>query len=197
MAVIPLHAPKSSHVLQSESASFQREEDEAPGVSDGLRKALRQLASGVSVITTGRVPNRTGFTATSVSSLSIDPARIIVSVNRASSSYYALRASGIFAVNFLKPDQLHLANQFAGRDGIKGEARFAGAEWEVLESGASVLAGALASIDCAVEEFIERHSHAIVIGRVLAARHTEEGQALLYWRGKYDPFEPADLSAMS
>jgi flavin reductase (DIM6/NTAB) family NADH-FMN oxidoreductase RutF len=190
MAVIPLHAPKT------ESPSFALENAEAPGVPEGLRKALRQLASGVSVITTGKAPNRTGFTATSVSSLSIDPARIIVSVNRNSSSYHALRASGIFAVNFLASYQVHLANQFAGRDGIKGEARFAGADWEVLESGASVLAGALASIDCAVEEFIERHSHAIVIGRVLATRSADSGGALLYWRGKYDPFEATDLSAI-
>jgi len=191
MAVVPLHVQKADRAQPlPESAGS------AP-VSEGLRKAMRQLASGVSVITTGFAPKRTGFTATSVSSLSVDPARIIVSVNRASSSYYAIRDSGVFAVNFLRPHQVEIANRFAGRGGIKGEARFSDAEWDVLESGASVLVGALASIDCAVEELVERHSHAIVIGRVLATRSAEHGNALLYWRGRYDPFEPADFSAIA
>lgn len=190
MAVIQLHAPKADRVQPLLDSAGS-----AP-ISEGLRKAMRQLASGVSVITTGFAPNRTGFIATSVSSLSVDPARIIVSVNRASSSYYAIRDSGVFAVNFLRPGQVEIASHFAGRGGIKGEARFSGAEWDVLESGASVLVGALASIDCDVEELVERHSHAIVIGRVLATRHAEGGNALLYWRGKYDAFEPADFSAI-
>lgn len=191
MTVIQLHAPKTDRAQPM---------PEAPGgvpVSEGLRKALRQLASGVSVITTGHAPKRTGFTATSVSSLSVDPARITVSVNRASSSYYAIRDSGVFAVNFLRPHQIDIANRFAGRGGIKGEARFVDAQWDTLESGAAILVDALASIDCAVEELIERHSHTIVIGRVLATRHSDEGSALLYWRGQYDPFEPDDFSAIA
>jgi flavin reductase (DIM6/NTAB) family NADH-FMN oxidoreductase RutF len=191
MAVIQLHAPKTDRA-QPLAGSV-----ESTPISEGLRKAMRQLASGVSVITTGLAPKRTGFTATSVVSLSVDPARIIVSVNRASSSYSALRDSGVFAVNFLHPHQVEIANRFAGRGGIKGEARFSDAEWETQQSGASILVGALASIDCEVEELVERHSHAIVIGRVLATRHAEEGSALLYWRGKYDPFEPADFSAIA
>jgi flavin reductase (DIM6/NTAB) family NADH-FMN oxidoreductase RutF len=169
----------------------------AAGLSSAFKGALRHLASGVSVITTGRAPHRTGFTATSVSSLSVDPARIIVSVNRNSSSYEAIRTSGIFAVNFLAAHQVDVAQAFAGQGGLKGEARYAHAVWSTLESGASVLEGALANIDCDVEEFVERHSHAIVIGRVLAARNTEGGEALLYWRGRYDPFAASDIAAIA
>lgn len=168
-----------------------------PDLSNQLRGALRHLASGVSVITTGRAPHRTGFTATSVSSLSVDPARIIVSVNRNSSSYAAIRDSGIFAVNFLAAHQVKVAQAFSGAGGLKGDARYAVGTWSTLETGAGVLQGALANIDAEVEEFVERHSHAIVIGRVLAARHAEEGDALLYWRGRYDPFSASDIALIA
>lgn len=170
---------------------------ERPEAEQGLRLVMRQLASGVSVITTGRAPNRTGFTATSVVSLSVSPPRITVSVNRNSSSFAAIRDSGILAVNFLHAGQAEIANRFAGRGGAKGEARFAGAQWITLESGASILADALASIDAEVEEIIERHSHGIVIGKVLATRNAEQGDALLYWRGRYDPFIAPDIAAVA
>ena len=173
----------------------------AVGGSDALshdfKSALRHLASGVSVITTGLAPPRTGFTATSVSSLSVDPARIIVSVNRHSSSHDALRRSGVFAVNFLSADQIDIAHAFSGFGGLKGEARYAGAEWSTLDSGASVLEGALANIDAEIEEFIDRHSHSIVIGRVLAARSARSGDALTYWRGRYDPLIASDSAAIA
>lgn len=176
------------------NASFPFERPEA---EYGLRLAMRQLASGVSVITTGHAPNRTGFTATSVVSLSVSPPRITVSVNRESSSFAILRQSGIFAVNFLHSGQVDVANRFAGRGGTKGEARFDGAHWITLESGASVLADALASIDAEVEDIIERHSHAIIIGKVLATRAADQGDALLYWRGRYEPFAATDIAAVA
>jgi flavin reductase (DIM6/NTAB) family NADH-FMN oxidoreductase RutF len=158
----------------------------------GLRQAMRTLANGVSVITTGLAPNRTGFTATSVASLSMDPPRAFVCVNKASSSYASIRDSGIFAINFLLPNQQAIADRFAGRGGIKGEDRFQDAEWDTLVTGASVLRGSLASIDCELEELIERHSHAIAIGKVVAARATDAQSALIYWRGKYEAIETFD-----
>ena len=44
---------------------------------------------------------------------------------------------------------------------------------------------ALAAIDCEVEDIIERHSHAIVIGRVLDIRLSSRTAALAYWQGQY------------
>lgn len=179
-------------------AAFSPKRPVAADVLSGqLKGALRHLASGVSVITTGLAPHRTGFTATSVSSLSVDPARIIVSVNRGSSSHDALRRSGVFAVNFLAAHQVDVANAFSGFGGLKGEARYQGAAWTTLESGAAILEGALANIDAEIEEFIDRHSHSIVVGRVLAARNAPSGDALLYWRGRYDPFAATDPAAIA
>ena len=76
--------------------------------------------------------------------------------------------------------------RFAGRGGEKGAARYAGASWSTGRTGAPLLDGALAALDCEVEELIERHSHAIVIGRVREIRLGGEDAALLYWRGDYE-----------
>ena len=47
-----------------------------------FRGAMRQLTGGVSVITAGRGKDISGMTVTSVSSLSVDPPTLIVSINR-------------------------------------------------------------------------------------------------------------------
>jgi len=152
---------------------------------DNFRSAMRQLTAGVSVITAGRGRDISGMTVTSVSSLSVDPPALIVSVNRTASSLPLLKRYGFFGVNILTSDQLDIAERFTGKDGLKGAARFAGAQWITLVSGVPLLAGALAAIDCEVEDIVERHSHAIVIGRVLDMQLSPRGAGLAYWQGQY------------
>jgi flavin reductase (DIM6/NTAB) family NADH-FMN oxidoreductase RutF len=153
--------------------------------SDDFRGAMRHLAGGVSVITAGRGREITGMTVTSVSSLSVDPPTLIVSVNRDASSWPVLKRHGFFGINILAADQLEVAERFSGKGGLKGAERFTGAQWITCRSGVPLLAGALAAIDCAVEETIERHSHAIVIGRVLDVQASGRSAALAYWQGRY------------
>jgi flavin reductase (DIM6/NTAB) family NADH-FMN oxidoreductase RutF len=150
-----------------------------------FRNAMRHLAGGVSVITVGRGKDITGMTVTSVASLSVDPATLIVSINRESSSWPLLKQYGFFGVNILTADQLDIAERFTGKGGVKGAERFQGAEWITRGSGVPLLAGALAAVDCEVEEIVERHSHAIVIGRVLDLQVSQRGAALAYWQGQY------------
>ncbi|MGH6641395.1 MAG: flavin reductase family protein [Bradyrhizobium sp.] len=153
--------------------------------SNAFRGAMRQLTGGVSVITAGRGKDISGMTVTSVSSLSVDPPALIVSVNRGASSWPLLKRYGSFGVNILTSDQIDIAERFAGKDGLKGAERFAGAEWTTRSSGVPLLVGALAAIDCEVEEIVERHSHAIVIGRVLDLQLSTRTAALAYWQGQY------------
>lgn len=150
-----------------------------------FKTAMRHLAGAVSVITTGRGEQRTGFTATSVSSFSMEPPAMIVCLNRTSSSWAVLREHQGFCINVLAHDQLHIADRFAGRGGAKGVARYEGAQWQELATGALALSNALTVIDCELEEAIERHSHAILIGRVKAVRTRETAEPLLYWHGAY------------
>ena len=155
-------------------------------VSPGdFRGAMRQLTGGVSVITAGRGKDISGMTVTSVSSLSVEPATLIVSINREASSWPLLKRYGFFGVNILTSDQLDVAERFTGKGGLKGADRFAGAEWTTRASSVPLLVGALAAIDCEVEDIVERHSHAIVIGRVLDLQLSTRTAALAYWQGQY------------
>jgi flavin reductase (DIM6/NTAB) family NADH-FMN oxidoreductase RutF len=149
-----------------------------------VKRALRSLGGGVSVITAGRGEDRTGATVTSATGLSMDPPTMIVNINKSSSTWPAIERHGHYCVNILAVGQQEIANRFAGIGGVKGSARYEGAEWTTLVSGAPVLANALAAIDCEVEEIIERHSHAIILGRAVAVL-SGEGESLVYHNGGY------------
>ena len=153
--------------------------------SGDFRNAMRQLTGGVSVITAGRGRDISGMTVTSVSSLSVDPPALIVSINREASSWPLVKRYGFFGVNILTSDQIDIAERFTGKGGLKGADRFAGAQWTTRASGVPLLVGALAAIDCEVEDIVERHSHAIVIGRVLDVAVSARTAALAYWQGRY------------
>ena len=153
--------------------------------SSDFRSAMRQLTGGVSVITAGRGRDISGMTVTSVSSLSVDPPALIVSINREASSWPLVKRYGFFGVNILASDQIDIAERFTGKGGLKGADRFAGARWMTRASGVPLLSDALAAIDCEVEDIVERHSHAIVIGRVLDVAVSARTAALAYWQGRY------------
>lgn len=155
-----------------------------PADAGNLKEALRTLGGGVSIITAGEGNERSGATVTSATALSVDPPRMLISLNKTSSTWPVVERYGHFAVNIIGAEHQSLANRFAGIGGIKGAERYQGAEWTRLASGAPVLEDAVAALDCEVEEAIERHSHVIVIGKVLAIR-LGHGHSLLYQNGKY------------
>lgn len=152
-----------------------------------LRDAMRHVVGGVSVITAGIGDDRTGLTVTSAVSLSIEPPTMIVCVNRGASSWPVIQKHRHFCVNILNSAHSDVADRFAGRGGIKGQERYFDASWTTLATEAAVLDDAIAAIDCAVEEFIERHSHAIVIGAVKAVK-INGGEPLVYGHGRYGAF---------
>ncbi|MDR3475479.1 MAG: flavin reductase family protein [Devosia sp.] len=157
-----------------------------PAASDAFRLAMRNLASGVSVVTTGRGETRTGFTAISTASLSVDPPSLLVCVERRSSSWPVLATLRSFCVNVLAEDQAAIADSFAGRGGRKGTARYHGASWQQTALGSWALVGAVIGFDCVLEEAIERHTHAILIGAVRAIiPGSADARPLLHWQSAY------------
>jgi flavin reductase (DIM6/NTAB) family NADH-FMN oxidoreductase RutF len=151
-----------------------------------FRLAMREFAAGVSIVTCGEGAERAGCTATALSSLSLEPPSIIVCLDRGASTLPRLREEGAFAVNLLAAHHADLAARFAGRGGFKGAARFEMGDWLTLVTGAPILADALASIDCHVEEILERHSHAIIIGAAQAVRLDGGASALVHWRSQFE-----------
>jgi flavin reductase (DIM6/NTAB) family NADH-FMN oxidoreductase RutF len=179
MSVVELRQQTASH---GETPRFG---PSSSSDEDEFRTAMRHLAGGVAVITTGAGEDRTGFTATSVSSFSMEPPTLIVCLNRASSTWPVVKAHGGFCVNLLAHDQSHIADRFAGRGGLRGAARYEGAQWQQQHSGSLGLADALVTIDCTLDEAIERHTHAILIGRVNSVTARDTAEPLLYWHGAY------------
>ncbi|CCD89585.1 putative NAD(P)H-flavin oxidoreductase containing a FMN-binding domain [Bradyrhizobium sp. ORS 285] len=165
--------------------SIVRHMPDATALQPDFRSAMRQLVGGVSVITVGRGDEVTGMTVSSLSSLAVDPPSIIVSLNRNASSWPILQRERVFGANLLAADQIGVAERFAGKGGLRGAERFAGAEWRKHVTGVPLLVGALATLDCEVEEIIERHSHAIVIGKVVHIDVAPQSAALAYWHGSY------------
>lgn len=149
-----------------------------------LRDAMRLVAGGVSVVTAGEGDERTGLTVTSAVSLSIDPPTMIICVNRNASALPVIARRRHFCVNVLSSEHELVADRFTGRGGVKGADRYGEAEWRPHATGALALHGAIATIDCEVEEMIERHSHVIIIGAVRAVT-AGGGEPLVYSRGRY------------
>lgn len=147
---------------------------------DIFRAASRQLANSVCIVTLGAGEERTGQTATSVSVLSAEPPTLLVSGS------LDLARHSAFAVNVLAADQREFAQKFSAASGLKAEEGFEDGRWLQLPSGVSCLAGSVAVFDCEVEECIQRHNHAILIGRVQHALLGEGSGALVYWQGAYD-----------
>lgn len=153
--------------------------------SDQYRNMMRRYPAAVTIITTGRAPERSGMTATAVMSLSAEPVRLVCAINRSTLTFAHIEQNGFFCVNTLSREQTALAGLFAGQGANFGEARFSGEHWTTLESGAPVLRGSVMTLDCRLHQCIEMGTHALVIGDVVAGTVAAEQPPLLYVDGQW------------
>jgi len=149
-----------------------------------FRMVMRRLAGGVSIITAGCGDDITGMTVTSLTSLSATPPRLLVSINRQASSFAPIDRYRLFGVNILGSDQHELAARFSSGK-LKGRQRFEGIDWLHGSSGVPLLGNSLATVECQVEEIIERHSHGIIVGSLLSFDLSHRLSGLVYWDGQY------------
>ena len=171
-----------------------------PATADLFRQGMRRLAGACTIITSrnlaagrnladGRnlAEDRAGWvgmTATAVASVTAEPPRLLVCVNRSTFAHGVIAASGVLGVNVLGADGLDMAKRFAG--GVPPETRFAEGAWQVSPGGAPLLASALAGFDCAVAECVAASSHDIFICDVLDVRLRQSaGQPLIYFDGAF------------
>jgi len=146
-----------------------------------LRDAFGTFMTGVTVVTTIDESGKPiGFTANSFSSVSLDPALLLVSIARTSSSYAAFMAGKGFAVNILSEGQKDISSTFAK----KVEDRFATVYWRKGPAGHPILAGVSAWFDCTLHQVVDAGDHAILIGRVEGFEATSS-PGLGYYRGTY------------
>lgn len=152
-----------------------------------LRNVLGNFCTGVTVITAFDGDQPYGFACQSVTSLSLDPPFVSFCPAKTSSSWPKMRLAGRICINVLSEDQLDVCQRFASSGGSK----FDGALWEHGGNGAPALAGSLARIEADVEAEHDAGDHTIVIGRVTHLEVHREVPPLLFFRGKFGSFVPA------
>jgi flavin reductase (DIM6/NTAB) family NADH-FMN oxidoreductase RutF len=148
--------------------------------------AVRQLPRAVSVVTFRRAAEWFGLTATSVSSLSVEPPTILVSFDRTASMSPVLATNASFGVSTLAASHAELADKFGRGSVVETAPEDSGDCWAAAPGGVVLRTDAIAAFECESEEIIERHGRAIVIGRVLNVFKTGGSGALVYWRGAFD-----------
>jgi flavin reductase (DIM6/NTAB) family NADH-FMN oxidoreductase RutF len=121
-----------------------------------------------------------GLTISSFTSVSISPPLILICIDFASQAVDHFRRGPYFAVNILTDSQRDLSVTFAE----KPEGRFDGVAWQPGETGAPLLKGALAALECRVERVLDAGDHAVVFGEVVRVE-CREGRPLLYFNREY------------
>jgi flavin reductase (DIM6/NTAB) family NADH-FMN oxidoreductase RutF len=150
-----------------------------------FKGALGSWASGVTVVTTRHEELVYGITVSSFSSLSMDPRLILVSLADTNHLPHLVKKSGLFGVSILAEGQEDVSAYFStsGREPV--HAFDGGFETYVHETGSPLISGALAQIDCELEEALQGGDHTIVIGRVVGATFNPEKLPLMYFRRGY------------
>lgn len=146
--------------------------------ADAFRAAMSRTAAGVAIIATDGPGGRSGATVSSFSSLSLEPPSVLVCIHLTSHTLAAIRRNRVFCVNVLREDQAAIAERFA-RDAEPRAARFALGAWTQAASGAPMLDGAVAHLDCRLAQEFVYGSHAIVVGEASSAL-SHEGRPLVY-----------------
>jgi len=157
--------------------------------ADVFKLGMRQLAAGVSIVTTRCGEGRAGLTATAVCSVSAEPPQLLVCVHQDSETYDAIRDSGVLCINLLDMRHEGLARCFAGMTGKRGEERFAEGRWGEMQTGAPRLLDALAAFDCRIRDVLHSGSHCIFVARVVEVAAKPGGEPLLYMDGQFAGLE--------
>ncbi|HEX4655062.1 MAG TPA: flavin reductase [Mycobacteriales bacterium] len=157
-----------------------------------FRQVLGHFPTGVAVVTGMDVDgNPAGMAVGSFTSVSLDPPLVAFMPDRSSTSWPRFRESGSFCVNILGAEQESVCRTFAGRGGDK----FADLSWRPAGSGAPLLDGVLAWIDCDTEVVHEAGDHFIVIGRVRDLDIGTPALPLVFFQGGYGRFSSLSLAA--
>ena len=144
--------------------------------------AMRFLASSVSVISAkDSAGNFYATTASSVTSLTMDPPSILVCVNNGASIHDTLVQGKVFCINILKKSQQEISNLCSSKK-LESE-RFKNDFWDIDET--PFIKNAQSNIFCKVDETVPYHTHKIVIANVLRAQSSDTFNTLMYADGGY------------
>jgi flavin reductase (DIM6/NTAB) family NADH-FMN oxidoreductase RutF len=158
---------------------------------DTLRSVFGSFATGITVLTAkGDTP--LGMTANSFTSVSLSPPLTLVCVDREAAIHEAILKEELFAVSVLSSGQEQVAKYFATHSRPRGEQEFA-----LIDSipgsltGAPVLSGALAWMECRLTAVYDGGDHSIFLGEVLDLGRGSGSDALLFHHGRFHRLDGA------
>jgi flavin reductase (DIM6/NTAB) family NADH-FMN oxidoreductase RutF len=158
--------------------------------SDSLWATLRRCAGAVTVVTSWNDEGFLGITVSAFCLVSLEPPLALVCIHEHSQVLDAISTGGAFAVTILSGRQELLAEMFAGR-APRPDASFSGIRHRTLLTGAPILDGGLAWLDCRLQQAYEGGDHTIFVGRIVAAGiAAEQDDPLLYFASQYRRLAP-------
>ncbi|MER3482104.1 MAG: MFS transporter [Meiothermus sp.] len=148
-----------------------------PTLQEQLRTAMSHWPSGVTVVAARFGDEVRGMTASSFTSVSLEPPLVLVCVNQNAHIWPILEKAGRFTVNLLPEGHEHTSAHFAGRP-IEGYDPLSG-------EGNPVLQGALATLHCRTWAIYPGGTHKIVVGEVEKVESGDGSRPLVYWNRGY------------
>jgi len=153
----------------------------APVTAEEFRRACGRFATGVTVATVVDAGGRPhGLTVSSFTSVSLNPPLVLICLGHGVAAIEHFRVAEYFAVNVLADGQRDLSDHFAR----KGHDRFGAVEWQRGATGAPLLPGVVAAMECAVRQRFAAGDHDIFVGEMVTAR-VAEGHPLVYYASRY------------
>ena len=150
-------------------------------------RTCAKFATGVTIVTVlDAQGNPHGMTASSFTSVSLDPPLVLVCVDHRANVLEHFRTSKHMGVNVLGEHQEELSMRFARR----GEDRFDGVDWCAGETGVPLIPGVLASFECGLTKMVEAGDHDVLIAEVLRVEH-RDGRPLVYFGSAYHKLHSA------
>jgi flavin reductase (DIM6/NTAB) family NADH-FMN oxidoreductase RutF len=144
--------------------------------------AMRFLAASVSVISAKDTSGKKyAMTASSVTSLSIDPPAILVCVNKEASIHDALVEDAHLCVNILQKTQQEISNLCSSKE-LESQ-RYDNDFWDI--SDIPFIKNAQANIFCKIDKTVSYHSHTIILAQAFKAESLKEFNTLIYADGGY------------
>ena len=156
--------------------------------AEELRCAMRQWATGVTIVSASHAGHRHGMTVNSFTSVSLDPPLVLVSLERGRHTHELVEISGYFGVSILAERHKEISERFAGRK-TESSDRFEGLTTFKLVSDAPLLTDSLAVFDCRVVERYLVGTHTLFIGEVMAVQYRNDSPPLLYFNQDYRRME--------
>jgi 3-hydroxy-9,10-secoandrosta-1,3,5(10)-triene-9,17-dione monooxygenase reductase component len=151
-----------------------------------FRRAMGSFPTGVTLVTRGAGENLQAMTANSVTSVSLEPLLVMVGVTATGRIGKEIRAEGSFAINILAREQQYLSKLFAKSDRPSGLAAAEHLGGNVGATGNGFVDGALATMECVLEQLHPAGDHILLLGRVTAIHLGDPTKPpLVFFRGGY------------